>query len=65
MRIKFRTYFWDKDKRNILGQSKRELTDNDLLELIEERYISGEYGIPINLNKENIIFEATIDSTII
>jgi hypothetical protein len=61
MEIKIRTYYWNTNKTKILGQSKTVLTDTDICELINSKFIEGDYGIPIHLNKEDIIFESDID----
>ena len=61
MEIKIRTYLWNKDKSKILNQCNDIITDKDLCQLIEDKYNSGEYNIRINYNKEDIIFESTID----
>ena len=61
MNIKLRTYFWNKEKTKILWQSKTNVDDEELCQLINERFISGEYSIPMHLSKENVIFETQID----
>ena len=61
MEIKIRTYYWNKEKTKILGQSQTVLTDTDICELITNKFINEEYGIPMYLNKEDLIFESDID----
>ena len=64
MNIKLRTYYWNKEQTKILGQSKTSIDDEELCQLINDRFISGEEGIPINLNREDLIFETDIDEII-
>ena len=61
MEIKIKTYFWNKEKTKILGQCKSLLTDEDLTQLITNKFIDEGYGIPMHLNKDEIIFESNID----
>ena len=65
MNIKLRTYYWNKDKTKIIGQGKVTLSEEELCEIINNRYVLGEESVPINLNKEDIIFETSVDETII
>lgn len=64
MKIKLRTYYWNKEKTKILGQSKTIIDDDELCQIINDRFISGEAGIPIHLNSEDVIFETDIDEII-
>lgn len=61
MKIKFRTYIWNKNGGKILQQTQDELTEEELCELIQSKYRTGEYGIPMRLSKDEVVFETTID----
>ena len=61
MEIRIRTYFWDKDKSKILGQSTTVLTDDDICDIINTKFYNGNCAIPINLRRDDLIFDSSID----
>ena len=40
---------------------KLKSAEEDITQSINDKFINDDYGIPIHLNKNEIIFEATID----
>ena len=61
MEITIRTYFWDKDKTKILGQRTTVLTDYDICDIINTKFYNEDYGIPVNLERDDLIFDSSID----
>jgi len=65
MKIKIDIYLRRKSDNKLLQMLHEEITNDDLMEMLRDKWYKGDISIPINLNRDDISPEFSIDEVIV